>query len=94
MIKVDFLSILPKNLVLSSISFLLVHCSQIVLQANSQVTRMDIFWSLVHLLKQTTATGNDTTDQPSDAINGGVPQLDSCQKPSLPPPISMAETLG
>ncbi|KAK7851394.1 transcription factor lhw [Quercus suber] len=68
--------------------------ARFVVEANSQVTRMDIFWSLVHLLKQTTTTGNDTTDQPGDAINGGVPQLDSYQKPTLPPPISMAETLG
>lgn len=69
--------------------------ARFVVEANSHVTRMDIFWSLVHLLKQTTATGNDTTtNQPSNVVDGGVPQLDSYQKPNLPPPISLAETLG
>lgn len=74
--------------------FLSIYFSQTVLQASSHVTRIDIFLSLVQLLKQTT-TGNDTTNQPSNNIDGvGINLMDCYQKPTLPRPISLAETLG
>lgn len=67
--------------------------ARFIVEANRHVTRMDIFCSLVQLLQKTTNTEVDTTNQPSNAIDGGIPLLDSYQKPTLPPPISLAETL-
>lgn len=68
--------------------------ARFIVEASSHVTRIDIFLSLVQLLKQTT-TGNDTTNQASNTIDGvGIHQLDCYQKPTLPRPISLAETLG
>ncbi|XP_024027807.1 transcription factor bHLH157 [Morus notabilis] len=65
-----------------------------IVEAKSHVTRIDIFWSLVRLLQQTSTNGIDSTNQPSNVIlDGGIPQLDSYQKPNLPPPICLTETL-
>lgn len=79
----------------SSICFLFVYCSQIVLQASSHVTRIDIFLSLVQLLKQTTTSSKDTAYESNNAIDGvGISLLDSNQQQNLLHPISLAETLG
>ncbi|KAF3434214.1 hypothetical protein FNV43_RR25317 [Rhamnella rubrinervis] len=64
--------------------------ARFIVEANRHVTRMDIFWSLVQLLQETTSSGIDSANhQPSNAIDGGLPVLDSYQKPTLPPPISL-----
>lgn len=66
----------------------------LLLQAIRPVTRIDIFWSLFRLLQQTTTSGIDSTNnQPGNAIDGGLNPIDSYQKPALPPPISLSETL-
>ncbi|KAE8055085.1 hypothetical protein FH972_011948 [Carpinus fangiana] len=68
--------------------------ARFIVEASSHVTRIDIFLSLVQLLKQTTS-GNDTTNQPSNTMDGvEIRLLDCYQKPTLPCPISLAETLG
>ncbi|XP_015896324.3 transcription factor bHLH157 [Ziziphus jujuba] len=68
--------------------------ARFIVEANRHVTRIDIFWSLVRLLQQTTTSGIDSTNnQPSNAIDGGLHLMDSYQKPALPPPISLTGTL-
>ena len=67
--------------------------SSTILQANRHVTRMDIFLSLVQLLQETAATGVSPTNQSSNDIDTRVPPFNNYQQPSVPPPISLAETL-
>lgn len=83
------ISCLPKrSLILSSP----VLISILLWQASSHVTRIDVFWSLVRLLQQTSTDGIDSTNQPSNVVmDGGIPLLDSYQK--FPPPICLTETL-
>ncbi|KAB1215519.1 Transcription factor LHW [Morella rubra] len=69
--------------------------ARFIVEASSHVTRIDIFLSLVQLLKQTTTSSNDATSQPGNIIDGvGIPLVDSYQQPNLLRPMSLAETLG
>lgn len=63
---------------------------KLCLQANRHVTRIDVFWSLLRLLQQTTNNVVDPTNLPTNIVDSGVPILDSCQQQSLPPPISLS----
>ncbi|KAG7956202.1 hypothetical protein I3843_11G112900 [Carya illinoinensis] len=69
--------------------------ARFIVEASSHVTRIDIFLSLVQLLKQTTASSKDTAYESNNAIGGvGISLLDSNQQQNLLHPISLAETLG
>ncbi|XP_021652094.2 transcription factor LHW [Hevea brasiliensis] len=64
-----------------------------IVEANTHITRIDILWSLVQLLQLTSISGMDSTNQPSNVMNGKVALLNNCQQPALPCPINLAETL-
>ncbi|KAF2313501.1 hypothetical protein GH714_011279 [Hevea brasiliensis] len=64
-----------------------------IVEANTHITRIDILWSLVQLLQLTSISGMDSTNQPSNVMNGKVALLNNCQQPALPCPINLAEAL-
>lgn len=64
-----------------------------LLQANMQITRVEVFWSLLQLLERTGASVMDSTNQPSNAMHGRIPELNSYQLPALPCPVSLTETI-
>ncbi|BBH03506.1 Serine/threonine-protein kinase With No Lysine-related protein [Prunus dulcis] len=64
--------------------------ARFIVEANRHVTRIDVFWSLLRLLQQTTNNVVDPTNLPTNIVDSGVPILDSCQQQSLPPPISLS----
>ncbi|KAL6005644.1 hypothetical protein ACLOJK_006214 [Asimina triloba] len=66
--------------------------ARFVVEANRDVTRMDIFLSLVQLLQQTTS-GTIPGDQLTTAAAGVVPALANYQQSAMPLPISMADRL-
>ncbi|XP_031262775.1 transcription factor bHLH157-like [Pistacia vera] len=66
--------------------------ARFVVEANRQVTRMDIFWSLVQLLQQSSTFGTDSANQPSNAMDAGIPLLDSYQQPLMP--VAASNQLG
>ncbi|KAL5552458.1 hypothetical protein UlMin_002634 [Ulmus minor] len=68
--------------------------ARFIVEAQSHVTRIDIFWSLVRLLQQADTNGMDSTNQPVMDVGIGIPLMESYQKPTLPPPICLTETLG
>ncbi|TQD96411.1 hypothetical protein C1H46_017906 [Malus baccata] len=64
--------------------------ARFIVEATRHVTRLDVFWSLVRLLQQTTTGVVDPTNRLSNVVDSGVPPLvDSCQQQSLPPPVSL-----
>ncbi|XP_058085111.1 transcription factor bHLH157-like [Magnolia sinica] len=63
--------------------------ARFVVEVNREVTRMDIFLSLVQLLQQTTSSGS----QPTKPIEGGIPVFTNCQQSPMPVPISLADRL-
>ncbi|XP_058093760.1 uncharacterized protein LOC131239876 [Magnolia sinica] len=62
-------------------------------QANREITRMDIFLSLVQLLQGTTMGGISSGGQPTGAPDGGVPVFSNYQKSPMPLPISLADRI-
>ncbi|XP_021816487.1 transcription factor bHLH157 [Prunus avium] len=64
--------------------------ARFIVEANRHVTRIDVFWSLLRLLQQTTNNVVDPTNLPTNIVDSGVPILDGCQQQSLPPPISLS----
>ncbi|XP_044486528.1 transcription factor bHLH157-like isoform X2 [Mangifera indica] len=49
--------------------------ARFIVEANRKVTRMDIFWSLVQLLQQTSTLRTDSTNQQSNAMDVGIPLM-------------------
>lgn len=62
----------------------------ILLQANRDVTRMDIFLSLVGLLQQTTSSSSSES-QPNKVADSNVPVITDYQQSPMPFPISLAD---
>jgi hypothetical protein len=60
-----------------------------VLQANKNVTRMDIFLSLVQLLQQNSL--NRSSDQLAKVISSGVPSFAEHQQSPMLIPVGLAE---
>ncbi|KAK9274797.1 hypothetical protein L1049_022049 [Liquidambar formosana] len=67
--------------------------ARFIVEANRQMTRIDIFWSLVQFLQQSATSGIDSTSQPTNVVDGGIPQFNNYQQPPVAHPISLAETL-
>ncbi|XP_012086654.1 transcription factor bHLH157 isoform X2 [Jatropha curcas] len=67
--------------------------ARFIVEANTNITRIDILWSLVQLLQLTSTSGIDSTNQPSNVMNGRVPLLNNYQQPALPCSIGVAEAL-
>ncbi|XWS50139.1 hypothetical protein CRYUN_Cryun12cG0063100 [Craigia yunnanensis] len=67
--------------------------ARFIVEANEQVERTYIIWSLLPLLQQTGISGIDSASQPSRDIDGGISLLNNYQQPLQIPPVSMAETL-
>ncbi|XP_010252756.1 PREDICTED: uncharacterized protein LOC104594230 isoform X2 [Nelumbo nucifera] len=63
--------------------------ARFVVEANRDVTRMDIFLSLVQLLQQTTTGGIG----PSKVIDIGVPPFTNYQQTPMPLPISLVDRM-
>ncbi|WCJ26585.1 transcription factor-related [Euphorbia peplus] len=64
-----------------------------IVEAKTNITRIDILWSLVQLLQLTSTRGMDSTDQPNNGMNSKAPShLNSFEQSPLPCPISVAET--
>ncbi|XP_044476679.1 transcription factor LHW-like [Mangifera indica] len=66
--------------------------ARFIVEGNGQVTRMDIFWSLVQLLQQTSTFGTDSGNQASKAMDVGIPLLNSYQQPLMP--VATSNQLG
>ncbi|KAF5729779.1 transcription factor LHW [Tripterygium wilfordii] len=62
-------------------------------EVTGQVTRQDVFWSLLQLIQDTGTSGIDSTIQPSNIMDSVIPPFDGYQRSSLQLPISMADTL-
>lgn len=62
----------------------------ILLQANRDVTRMDIFLSLVGLLQQTTGSSSSES-HPNKVADCSVPVIADYQQSPMPIPISLAD---
>ncbi|XP_058104870.1 transcription factor LHW-like isoform X2 [Magnolia sinica] len=67
--------------------------ARFVVEANREITRMDIFLSLVQLLQETTMGGISSGGQPTAAPDGGVPVFSNYQKSPMPLPISLADRM-
>ncbi|OMP02859.1 hypothetical protein COLO4_10770 [Corchorus olitorius] len=67
--------------------------ARFMVEANEQVERTDIIWSLLLLLQQTGTSGTDSANHPNRAMDGGISLPNNFQQPLLMPPVSMAETL-
>ncbi|KAL6882647.1 hypothetical protein ACP4OV_011337 [Aristida adscensionis] len=66
--------------------------ARFLVEANQEVTRMDVFLSLVQLLEQNSLT-RPTTDQMAKVMNNGVPSFANHQQCPVPIPVGIAETL-
>ncbi|XP_057967822.1 uncharacterized protein LOC131157575 [Malania oleifera] len=55
------------------------------------ITRMDIFMSLVNLLQQTSTSANNSKNDLSNTIDGRVAPFNNYQQPQEPIPISLAD---
>ncbi|XP_038680450.1 transcription factor LHW-like isoform X2 [Tripterygium wilfordii] len=62
-------------------------------EVTGQVTRQEVFWSLLQLIQDTATSGIDSMIQPSNIMDSVIPPLDGYQQSSLPLPISVADTL-
>jgi len=60
----------------------------VVFQANKNVTRMDIFLSLVQLLQQNSL--NRSSDQLTKVINNGIPSFAEHQQSPISIPVGLA----
>lgn len=60
----------------------------VVLQANKNVTRMDIFLSLVQLLQQNSL--NRSSDQLTKVMNNGILSFAEHQQPPVSIPVGLA----
>ncbi|XVE64633.1 hypothetical protein DITRI_Ditri07aG0116200 [Diplodiscus trichospermus] len=67
--------------------------ARFIVEANEQVERTYIIWSLLPLLQQTSSSGIESASQPSRDMDGGISLLNNYQQPLVLPPVSMAETL-
>ncbi|EES11275.1 hypothetical protein BDA96_06G198800 [Sorghum bicolor] len=65
--------------------------SRFLVEANREVTRMDIFLSLVKLLEQNSLVRS--TDQMAKVMNNGVPSFANHQRSPMPVPVGIAERL-
>ncbi|KAJ1272455.1 hypothetical protein BS78_06G202700 [Paspalum vaginatum] len=65
--------------------------SQFLVEANREVTRMDIFLSLVQLLEQNTLARS--SDQMAKVMSSGVPSFANHQLSPLPVPVGITERL-
>lgn len=65
----------------------------IPLQANRDITRMDIFMSLVKLLPQTMEASIGSSSQTIKVIDNSIPVFSNYQQSPLPHPISLADRL-
>ncbi|OVA06337.1 Myc-type [Macleaya cordata] len=66
--------------------------ARFVVEANRNITRMDIFLSLVQLLQQTATGGISSNDQPSNVVESAVP-FTNYQKSPIPLTIGEADRL-
>ena len=60
----------------------------VIFQANKNVTRMDIFLSLVQLLQQNSL--NRSSDQLTKVINNGIPSFAEHQQSPISIPVGLA----
>uniref|UniRef100_A0A6N2JYZ7 BHLH domain-containing protein n=1 Tax=Salix viminalis TaxID=40686 RepID=A0A6N2JYZ7_SALVM len=67
--------------------------ARFIVEANMQITRVEVFWSLLQLLERTGASVMDSTNQPSNAMHGRIPELNSYQFPALSCPVSLTEKI-
>ncbi|PUZ48494.1 hypothetical protein GQ55_7G248900 [Panicum hallii var. hallii] len=65
--------------------------ARFLVEANREVTRMDIFLSLVQLLEQNSLV--QSTEQMAKVMNNGVPSFTDHQLSPLPIPVGIAERL-
>ncbi|KAK9122214.1 hypothetical protein Syun_019831 [Stephania yunnanensis] len=62
--------------------------ARFIVEANREVTRMDIFLSLVQLLQQTAATQINSSSQPtSKGVESGIPMFGNYQQSPIPIPV-------
>ncbi|KAJ4952451.1 hypothetical protein NE237_029283 [Protea cynaroides] len=62
-----------------------------VVEASKELTRMDIFLSLVHLLQQTVSSGVGSGNQQSKVVDSGVSVMNNFQQSPIPFPIRLAD---
>ncbi|GMI76443.1 hypothetical protein HRI_001313600 [Hibiscus trionum] len=67
--------------------------ARFMVEADKQVERTGIIWSLLPLLQQKESSGIDSATQPSVDMDGGISLLNSYQQPLLLPTVSLADTL-
>ncbi|KAE8672384.1 hypothetical protein F3Y22_tig00111842pilonHSYRG00050 [Hibiscus syriacus] len=67
--------------------------ARFIVEAEKQVKRTNIIWSLLPLLQQQESNVIDSATQPSGNIDGGVSLLNSYQQPLLSPTVGIAERL-
>ncbi|TYJ22355.1 hypothetical protein E1A91_A08G119900v1 [Gossypium mustelinum] len=68
--------------------------ARFIVEADKQIERTDIIWSLLPLLQQKDNSGIDCATQPSGDMDGGISLLNNPQQqPFLLRPVSVAETL-
>ncbi|XP_039122267.1 uncharacterized protein LOC120258875 isoform X2 [Dioscorea cayenensis subsp. rotundata] len=65
--------------------------ARFLVEANKDLTRMDIFLSLVQLLQQTNTV--QSSDQLSKGIDKATPEFATSQQTSMPIPVSLADRL-
>ncbi|KAM0935118.1 putative transcription factor bHLH family [Dioscorea sansibarensis] len=65
--------------------------ARFLVEANKDLTRMDIFLSLVQLLQQTSTVRS--SDQLSKGINKATPEFATSQQTSMPIPVPLADRL-
>ncbi|XP_043710623.1 transcription factor LHW-like [Telopea speciosissima] len=65
--------------------------ARFVVEASKEVTRMDIFLSLVHLLQQTVSSGVGSANQQSKVVDSEVPLFNNFQQSSMPLPIRLVD---
>ncbi|KAL6651211.1 hypothetical protein ACP70R_010136 [Stipagrostis hirtigluma subsp. patula] len=65
--------------------------ARFLVEANKDVTRMDIFLSLVQLLEQNSLVRS--TDQMAKVMNNGVPSFANHQRSPMPIPVGISERL-
>ncbi|GMI95345.1 hypothetical protein HRI_003203800 [Hibiscus trionum] len=64
--------------------------ARFIVEADNQVERTGIIWSLLPLLQQKESSGTDSAAQPSGNMDGGISLLNSYQQPLLLPTVSIA----
>ncbi|XP_042503898.1 transcription factor LHW-like [Macadamia integrifolia] len=65
--------------------------ARFVVEASKEVTRMDVFLSLVHLLQQTVSSGVGSSNQQSKVVDGEVPLFNNFQQSSMPLPVRLVD---